>query len=122
MPERILDMATLNDLFGDIGDETLIELIHAFLDEMDERVDRLTQGISTLDNKLVKHEAHALKSSAKAFGALKLSSIARRLEAAGGLGEVGQIDDQDRQIKQVAIATRAEFEAKVLHAQPLDLS
>ena len=104
--DDVIDRRQLRDLEDDVGFETLSDLLGAFLDEMDARCTRIAVGLGKLDGDVVRYEAHALKSSARAFGAQKLSSLARELEMAARDGDVASIRCKRESLNDLAVATR----------------
>jgi two-component system sensor histidine kinase/response regulator len=74
-----------NDLISRLGDEDLIrEIVPVFLKDKQERLDKLVEAVETGDAKMIKLYAHAIKGAARNIGAVRLSTIAYRLECAGG--------------------------------------
>ena len=74
--EQLLNHATLNDLREAVGNSFAI-LIDAFTLEIDQRITSIkaAESVST-----IKHEAHAIKGTAAAYGAESLSALAGSIE------------------------------------------
>ncbi len=76
-------------LIGRLGDEELIkEVVPIFLDDSEERFNKLTEAVKAGDAKGIKLYAHALKGAATNVGAKRLSDIAYRLECVGRENDV----------------------------------
>jgi signal transduction histidine kinase/DNA-binding response OmpR family regulator len=77
---RLVEPAVIVQLETDIGTEMALELLNSYKTEMISRVERITAAIDASDTATVEHEAHALKSSSKAFGALAMGHLAQEIE------------------------------------------
>jgi HPt (histidine-containing phosphotransfer) domain-containing protein len=85
----VLDAAavrTLADLVGD--EETLREIVDAFLDEGPQRIAELSAGLAAGDAVLVGRAAHTLKANSATFGAAELEGVARELESIARAGDL----------------------------------
>lgn len=78
------DGSALEAMAKDFGAVRAADLVQAFIRETSERVGRLSGDLSALPerSKLIRREAHALKSTARTFGATALADCATDLEAA----------------------------------------
>jgi PAS domain S-box-containing protein len=73
-----------DELISRLGDEGLIrEIVPMFLKDNKERFSKLSEAVEARDAKTLKLYAHAVKGAARNIGAIRLSSIAHRLECAG---------------------------------------
>ncbi len=71
------------------GDEELIkEVVPIFLNDNEERFDKLTEAVKAGDTKAIKFYAHAIKGAGRNIGARRLSDIACRLECVGRENDV----------------------------------
>lgn len=86
--QPVVDDSILEELRADAGPALVDELIGTFMDETQSRLDRM--GAALDDGRLddIGADAHAMKSSSGTFGALRLESLAARLEAAS-MGDDG---------------------------------
>lgn len=86
-------LSGLLDVIG--GDKAALEmLIESFLDETPKLIVSLRDGLAQTDAILVRRAAHTLKSSARDFGAVRLSEICRELENAAQEGDISGIEVQ----------------------------
>lgn len=85
--DSALDERVLHKIAEEISWEVLPELIHIFLEETQARVPRLVAALAGADTAAVLDEAHALKSSAGSFGAVRLQALAREIEQAAHGGD-----------------------------------
>ena len=74
--DKSLNHATLNDLRNAVGSSFDI-LINAFALEIEQRVTSIKAAKSVIT---IKHEAHAIKGTAAAYGADSLSTLAGSIE------------------------------------------
>jgi len=84
---EFIDQATLVQLGEDTDPSMLPELVDAFASQAKDRVMAICEAASGLDTKRLEDEAHALKSSAATFGAIRLNRLAADLEIAGRGGD-----------------------------------
>lgn len=71
------DPESINTMIRDLGSERVLDLLDAFERELGQRIARLAPDALLTQ---LGHEAHALKSTALAFGAIRLGEAARQLE------------------------------------------
>jgi PAS domain S-box-containing protein len=83
MESVLIDREVMNLLRIDVGSELLPEIIDAYLSELASRVEAITRAVSLGDFSLLAKEAHPLKSSSAAIGAMQLADLASDLESAG---------------------------------------
>lgn len=102
-----LDMSvveTLKELGGDDDPELFGELVDAFLADTPGRLDAIDAALVTGDADGVAKAAHPLKSSAANMGAVGLSELCRRMEAAAREGDLSGLAP-------LAASARVEFDA-----------
>jgi len=90
--EREIKLTT-KQWIDEYGEEFLVELIGAFLEDASSRVARLRQAVAAGDAETLTLEAHTLKSSSASLGAQSLSVLAKRLEEMGRDGAVSALAD-----------------------------
>ena len=73
------------------GEDFLVELIDAYLGDAPDRLARLRQALEGGDAEAFAREAHTLKSSSANLGAMKISALAKEMEAAGRAGKMAQM-------------------------------
>lgn len=76
----LLDLDMLRQLGADTGLDVVPDLIGRFADEVRERADRIATAAAAEDSEQLAHEAHALKSGSRTFGALALFERAKAIE------------------------------------------
>lgn len=84
-PEVIQGLCELGEASGE---DLLAELLHMFLTELPTRLRVIVDAVSASDLVRLEREAHSLKSSARALGALSLGEICAALELAGRQGNL----------------------------------
>lgn len=82
-PREPLDAGVLSVLRTEVGDTAFLRLLDAFLHEAETRTEEIDRAIAASDYPALEVTAHALKSAAGTFGALKLAETAELLEEAG---------------------------------------
>jgi PAS domain S-box-containing protein len=87
--DEVLDKEKLEDLKIIVGgQEYLIELIEAFLDDAPQLVAELQQSLRQQDTAILTRAAHSLKSNSADFGAISLNGLCKELEAMGRAGSL----------------------------------
>ncbi len=76
----LLDLDMLRQLGADTSPDVVPDLLARFADEVRDRADRIAAAAAAEDKELLAHEAHALKSSSRTFGALALFERAKAIE------------------------------------------
>jgi HPt (histidine-containing phosphotransfer) domain-containing protein len=91
-PEPILDEAVLAELKATTGDDPAFvrELVDSYLAEAPAQSEGIAAAISGSDAAALVRPAHTLKSSSATVGAMRLATVARRLEITG---RSGALDD-----------------------------
>ena len=83
MPDHpILDQQVLNGLIADVGEETATMLLQSLTREIEGSRDKLETYLVDEDLALFENQAHALKSAARSFGAIRLGESCLSLELA----------------------------------------
>ncbi len=75
-----IDTLPLAELRSQLGDEAVRAIVRTFIDEASARVKRLDRAAALHDLELVSREAHTLKSSAAALGAVSMEASCEQLE------------------------------------------
>jgi HPt (histidine-containing phosphotransfer) domain-containing protein len=98
-PEPILDEAVLAELKATTGNDPAFvrELVDSYLAEAPAQIEGIATAISGSDAAALVRPAHTLKSSSATVGAMRLATVARRLEISGRSGAVddGAVADLD---------------------------
>ena len=93
----LIEPEIISQLSADVGAELLPEIINSYLAEIPSRIAAITRAASLGNCSLLAKEAHPLKSSSAAVGAMRLSDLAGTLESAG----------RDQDIKKIKIVIRS---------------
>ena len=106
MPDETLDKAALAELLETVGDDRgfLVELIATYLGDSPGLVAGMRSGLASGDAAEVRRAAHTLKSTSATFGASRLASVSREIEAAAAVDEIAGLGSQVE-------AAAAEYEA-----------
>jgi HPt (histidine-containing phosphotransfer) domain-containing protein len=90
MPDETLDRAALAELLETVGGdrEFLEELIDTYLGDSPSLLADLRAGMSAGDAAAVRRAAHTLKSTSATFGATRLATTCREIEAAAAADEL----------------------------------
>lgn len=96
MPDETLDQAALAELLETVGDdhEFLVELIATYLGDSPGLVAGMRSGLASGDAAEVRRAAHTLKSTSATFGAARLASMSREIEAAAAAGDLAGLAPQ----------------------------
>jgi HPt (histidine-containing phosphotransfer) domain-containing protein len=77
-----VDLATLQGLVEDIGEEAVvIDTLEIYLEELPVRLDSMSGALADERFDVLRDDAHSLKSSSRMLGASTLSDLCRDLEA-----------------------------------------
>ena len=112
--QPLLDDGTLSELAGGAGDEIIGPLVEGFLEESEERVQAIRDAVARSDIDAIGFQAHALKSTASTYGAMRLGSIAALLESVARQGDCDAATVRVRDIDQTWPATRVAFVSRFL--------
>ena len=85
------------------GQEYLVELIDAFLEDAPQLLSQLRVGFEDSDASTLTRAAHTLKSNSAEFGATNLYHLCKDLEA---MGKAGTLDD----VAQLVVQAETEYE------------
>ena len=89
--EEVLDKRKLEELREIVGgQEYLVELIDAFLDEAPRLLADLQRGFDQKDAATLTRAAHSLKSNSADFGAVEFNGLCKDLESKGRAGSLEQ--------------------------------
>jgi HPt (histidine-containing phosphotransfer) domain-containing protein len=93
MPEpelHVVDKEILAELLASTGNDVgfVRELIETYLADTPAQIEAMTAAVEAGDAASLVRPAHTLKSSSATVGAMRLSSVARELEAAGRSGSL----------------------------------
>jgi len=78
----VFDASVYDELQEVLGAQDAAAVLMTFLKDTRQRIEVLEAASRRADNKVIAQEAHALKSSAASLGFMRLSQLARHLEAA----------------------------------------
>ena len=105
---------------ADYGEEFLVELIDTYLEDAAVRLCELRRAFDAADIESLTREAHTLKSSSANVGAMKLSQLAKEIEAAGRAGDMTLVGDKVRLSEGLFTKARSALEA--LRAGPAEFT
>jgi HPt (histidine-containing phosphotransfer) domain-containing protein len=90
MPDETLDRAALAGLLDTVGGdrEFLVELIETYLADSPRLLAGLRAGLAAGDAVAVRRDAHTLKSTSATFGATRLATMCREIEAAAAVPDL----------------------------------
>jgi HPt (histidine-containing phosphotransfer) domain-containing protein len=80
--EMLIDEAVLDQMRADTGDDIVSMLVTSFLEELSDRLPKVSELCEAENWTELRHEAHTIKGSAATFGAAALSKAAKRIEVA----------------------------------------
>jgi HPt (histidine-containing phosphotransfer) domain-containing protein len=104
----------IRELSGD-SPELLKQVVQAYLDSMPPLLSQLNAGFSSSDLNSIRHAAHTMKSSSASLGAIDLSQMCAKLEAAARAGAIPADAPSAKTIEaefaEVRVALIAEIEA-----------
>jgi len=108
----LFDEAAFEAFKAELGVEDTIEALEIFLADAADKLARLQAR--NADRPLIKMEAHAIKSSAGAFGFAEMSRLARELEPNAATLEPAQLAQRVEALRRSFEATRALARKKLL--------
>jgi HPt (histidine-containing phosphotransfer) domain-containing protein len=93
MPDETLDRAALDELLETVGGdrEFLVELIETYLADSPGLLADLSAGLAAGDAAAVRRAAHTLKSTSATFGATRLATTCREIEAAAAADDLADL-------------------------------
>ena len=98
------------------GEEFLVELIDAYLEDAPNRVANLRDAFDSGNMENVINEAHTLKSSSANIGAMALSALAKQMEFAGRNGQFEGMAEEVQRVEMEFIRVKTALE--VLRVSP----
>ena len=118
--EPIFSSAPLEEFSEAIGGDAdlLVDLITTFLEDATDRLTALAAGWASQDVEVVKVEAHTLKSSAAQMGAMQMSELSRRIEAAAREGDLDSVAAEVEQVAEIHPETMASLRAYCAELAP----
>lgn len=104
----LIDQTVFSELKDTAGPEFVAELVGTFLEEAPAMLADLRRAHAVGDADVFRRAAHSLKSNSATFGAMELSSLARRLEldgmAADARQDLAAIEALDDAYRSAAVA------------------
>lgn len=76
-----IEMKVIEQLFEDTGREVFGDILDLFINEAKNRIAAITDAFENGQSDVIRHEAHAIKSSAATVGAKELSELALHIES-----------------------------------------
>lgn len=110
----VLDDEILAEMTGGSGDDVVEALVEGFLDEVEGRVGAFDEALAGDDIGAMGFQAHALKSVSRTYGAMRLGTLAERLERAARKGDCGQVRADAGDLKEIWRSTNAAFRSRFL--------
>jgi HPt (histidine-containing phosphotransfer) domain-containing protein len=101
MNEAVIDQATFDGLTELVGEAFIGELVGTFFEEAPGLLAEMKQALDGNDAETFRRAAHSLKSNGQSFGALRLASLARELEA---MGRDGRLEEASPKVSQLESA------------------
>lgn len=112
--EPVLDDAILSEMAGGSGNDVVATLVEGFLEEARDRVRAIDEAVARQDVEAVGFQAHALKSTARTYGATRLGSVASVLEEAAKVTDCAIVRDNAGGIEALMQQTEAAFRSRFL--------
>jgi HPt (histidine-containing phosphotransfer) domain-containing protein len=113
-PLPVLDPQVIGQLEHDLGGRDAVRgVAEVFLERLEPDVHLIGQAALRHDARALANTAHVLRSSAAAFGALRLAELAGRLETLGRSGDVSSADGLAAGLPTCARQARAELRAEL---------
>ena len=85
----LFDASTLTELCTDLEPEILAAILASFVEDIQERLERIATAAASANLRIVAFESHALSGCSETFGALRLATVCRSIEHA--------VDDGDQE-------------------------
>ena len=95
----VLDPDVLNGLREACGDDMIAEIVGLFVVDVPQRLSTLTAAIAATSAGQVSREAHGLKNSALAVGAMRMASICDEVEQGARAGSLTDAANQCARIE-----------------------
>jgi HPt (histidine-containing phosphotransfer) domain-containing protein len=90
----VLDPGVLDGLRVACGDDMIAEIVGLFVVDVPQRLSTLAAAIAATSAERVSREAHGLKNSALAVGAMRMASICDAIEQAARAGTLTEAANQ----------------------------
>ena len=94
MAENLIDTQVFEDLKISLGDDYILELLETWYEEAPKIFAELDGSLVSGDADIFRRSAHALKSNAASFGAMKLAGLCKELENLGRQQQLDQVGDK----------------------------
>ena len=109
----VLDEGVLQDLRASVGDDEafIVDLVETYVNEGATNLDGILAAAAAGDPEAIVRPAHTLKSSSASLGAMRLSAIARGLEATGRAGVSDGLAEDAELARSTWLATLEAFAA-----------
>ncbi len=101
----LMDQHMLDSLEKETSRELITDIIGIFIKETGEHLEALREAGKNQDQASVVSEAHAIKSSAGTFGAIRLQEMAGRVEMLGRQGETTQAIAMIDSVEDISLRT-----------------
>ncbi len=88
-----LDISALQQMAQDVDDSVFPQLIELFIRNARERKEVMSNALSTQDYECLEREVHSLKSSAAAYGLVRIQQLATEVEQQCKRGEFQQVSE-----------------------------
>jgi HPt (histidine-containing phosphotransfer) domain-containing protein len=88
MSDAVLDTNLFTELKDSMGADFIAELIDTYCEETPQLIQRLQEALAQGDANGFRLQAHSIKSSSAALGAVELAALARALEMLGKAGDL----------------------------------
>jgi HPt (histidine-containing phosphotransfer) domain-containing protein len=100
-PDEILDPSIVNELL-EVGDaEFLQDLFETYIEDAHEKIDGITQAMTTGDAQQLGRLAHTFKGASGNIGAIQLSHIAEQLQQMGYNNNLDGVEKVVNELKEL---------------------
>jgi len=110
----LIDESMIKQLENDTSSELMPSMIKIFIEELNRRVNSLAACIEKELYDQIEKESHALKSSAKTFGAVKIADLASEIDTLCKNGSFSLVSEKTRLLLEHAEPTVTELTNKYL--------
>jgi len=119
-PIELLDRTAIDQLARDAGSEALPSMFRTFIDEMTERVKKMSAALEGRDFELLGSQSHALKSSAATFGFPQVATLATLINDANHDGKLATVIDAFQTLEVTVESSIKDFRNEWQRLAPLD--
>jgi CheY-like chemotaxis protein len=124
-PELLPNVKTLDDVvfeqLRELFDNDVTDVIESYLQDSLEHIEGMTLAANTGERDVLKINAHSLKSSSRALGAMQVSALAEQLEqlatGTGSMDEIKVIVGKMRWARTAAAARLMELNPRIHHEE-----